>query len=104
MNSSAVINPISKNTIPKKPRTFASLDLMRGICAFAVLISHVDALVAGGISVIHLPFHLGSMAVEIFMFISGFLMMFPLSWRELNVVINGEVVQLLKCFIYKKIF
>lgn len=57
----------------REKKNFASLDMMRGLSALAVLVAHVDSLVAGGKST--LPLDLGGIAVQVFMLISGFLMM-----------------------------
>jgi peptidoglycan/LPS O-acetylase OafA/YrhL len=57
-----------------RDHSFASLDVLRGLSALAVLIQHTDTLVSStGRNIIH--FALGSFAVDVFMLISGFLMM-----------------------------
>jgi peptidoglycan/LPS O-acetylase OafA/YrhL len=60
--------------------SFASLDLLRGLSAGAVLLSHIDTFVASGKAL--LPGFLGSTAVEVFMMISGFLMMWHFQVRR----------------------
>ena len=54
-------------------QSFASLDFLRGLSAFAVLISHTAASVSGTTSL--LAFNWGALAVDVFMMMSGFLMM-----------------------------
>jgi peptidoglycan/LPS O-acetylase OafA/YrhL len=56
------------------------LDLLRGLSAGAVLFSHIDTFVASGRA--FLPAFLGSTAVEMFMMISGFLMMWHFQVRR----------------------
>lgn len=79
-NASAVALGASRKKVE-----FASLDFMRGLSAFAVLVSHVDSLIAGGESLLRIP--LGSMAVQVFMLISGFLMM----WHFLDRRERGDL-------------
>lgn len=64
---------------PAKKFSFNSLDLLRGLSAGAVLLSHIDTFVASGKAL--LPHFLGSLAVETFMMISGFLMMWNFLFR-----------------------
>ena len=74
----------SGGTNPAPAGSFASLDLLRGVSAAAVFLSHVDTFAAAGRKL--LPAFLGSVAVEVFMLISGFLMM----WHFLERKARGE--------------
>ena len=58
---------------PAGEHAFASLNLLRGLSAFAVLFSHTASTVSGDHPL--LSFNWGGLAVDVFMLISGFLMM-----------------------------
>jgi len=64
----------------KSEHSFASLDFLRGLSAAAVLITHTSAAVSGELPI--LAFNWGSFAVDVFMLISGFLMMWHFCERS----------------------
>ena len=64
---------LASGTQPVREHSFASLNLMRGLSAFAVLFSHTAAIVSEDHPLVQ--FNWGSLAVDVFMLISGFLMM-----------------------------
>jgi peptidoglycan/LPS O-acetylase OafA/YrhL len=69
--------------IPKKrpvEHSFASLNLMRGLCAATVLFSHTADSISNGTPIV--SFNFGSSAVDVFMLISGFLMMWHYCERQ----------------------
>lgn len=73
MNETSQIQPHSPGGANPVEHSFASLDLLRGLSAAAVLFQHTAGLVSNGKPLLTFP--VGGYAVDIFMFISGFLMM-----------------------------
>lgn len=67
---------------PKRPaeHSFGSLNFLRGWSAAAVLFSHTANAISNGTPVV--AFNFGSFAVDVFMLISGFLMMWHFSERR----------------------
>lgn len=63
------------------PSTLPALDFARGMMATLVFLSHA-ALLTGAVGDLRHLFRLGGVAVEIFMFISGFLMLWHFQLRE----------------------
>lgn len=80
MSFSTPVQASSEGKVSKKLKNFASLDLMRGLCAFAVLLSHIGTFVSDGKPL--LPSFLGTVGVQVFMLISGFLMMWHFQERR----------------------
>jgi peptidoglycan/LPS O-acetylase OafA/YrhL len=60
---------------------FPSLDLLRGMMATVVFLSHA-AIWTGNVPRLHMIFNAGGLAVDIFMFISGFLMLWHYQHHE----------------------
>jgi len=72
----------STDAVNQKPRerSFASLNFLRGLSAAAVLVSHTAYHVSNGQPI--LAFNWGGLAVDVFMLISGFLMMWHFYERQ----------------------
>jgi peptidoglycan/LPS O-acetylase OafA/YrhL len=64
---------------PPMPSQLRSLDLIRGAMALLVFLSHVS-IATGSMNAFPLLFRFGGIAVEVFMFVSGFLM----TWHYLD--------------------